>query len=124
MRLTVQLVVFLGVLTSSSFARTWSGHLVDAKCYTTEEQNLNPTTTLENVNRDKVDEIRACPPKPTSKSFTIVDFDGQSVNLDPATNAKVSEFLRNTGKQQFYQVTVTGEMNGKAIRVDSISPGK
>jgi hypothetical protein len=121
MRPTVQLAVLFGMLTPLSFAETWSGHLVDAKCYTTEEQNKNPSTTLEDVNRDRVEEIRACPPKPNSKAFTIVQFDGQKLDLSPAGNAKVTEFVRNTGKQHFYHVTITGEMNGKEIRVDSIA---
>ena len=120
MRRFLQSGVLFGVLTSAVFAETWSGHLVDAKCYTTEEQNRNPTTTLENVNRDRVEEIRACPPKPGSKAFTIVDFNGQSINLASDANAKVVEFVRKTGKQHFYHVTVTGRMNGKDVELDSL----
>lgn len=121
MRPVFQIAVLFGLLTPLGFAATWSGNLVDAGCYTDLEENTNPTNTLQNVNRDRTGEIRYCAPKPKTKSFTLVQLDGQSLNLDAAGNAKAAEFVRSLGKKHFYPVNVTGELNGKEIRVDSIS---
>jgi hypothetical protein len=125
-----RLVVLFSLLASLGFAATWSGGLVDAKCYAAEERNVNPTDTETSVDRDGAQELRYCRPRLKTKSFTIVQFDGQSVNLDSAGNAKalelVQQALQKTKKIRFLHVTVTGEMVGKAIRVDSISetPGR
>ncbi|MGP0076723.1 MAG: hypothetical protein ACLPWF_32825 [Bryobacteraceae bacterium] len=118
---TIRSVVLLSLWAGLGFAGTWSGHLVDAKCYAAEERNVNPTDTETYVDRDGMEELRYCHPRLKTKSFTIVQFDGQSVNLDPAGNAKAAELVQKAGKRHFMYVTVTGEMTGKTIKVDSIS---
>jgi hypothetical protein len=124
MRLTVQLALFLGTLASSALARTWSGDLVDAKCYAAEERNVNPTDTETAVDRDRGFEIRYCAPQAKTKTFALVEPDGGSLDLDPAGNAKASQLVQATGKEHFVPVVVSGDMAGKAIRVDSISAAK
>jgi hypothetical protein len=102
-------------------AEAWSGNLVDSKCYASEERNVNPTDTEICVDRDNSYGIRYCSARPKTKSFAIVQSDGQSFRLDAAGNAKASELVQKIGKKQFIAVTITGEMNAKAIRVSSIS---
>ena len=59
-----------------SFAGSWSGSLVDSKCYDALERNVNPTDTLYNVDRDGYREIRYCSPTTKTKYFAVVPFDG------------------------------------------------
>jgi hypothetical protein len=101
-------------------AASWSGNLVDSKCYASEERNVNPTDTLTSVDRDGNREIRYCSPSKKTKSFTVVLPDG-SFNLDPSGNAKAAELVRKTGKRSPLGVVIRGEIGGKVIRVDSIS---
>jgi hypothetical protein len=104
-----------------SLAGSWTGSLVDSRCYENEESNVNPTDTLTSVDRDRDREIRYCAPRAKTKSFTIVQRDGSSLKLDPGENSKALELVQKAGKRRFFNVTVTGELNGKTIKVDSIS---
>ncbi len=118
--------VFLFSLAASlSFAQTWFGRLVDSKCYESEERNINPKDTLRYVDRDQNWEIRFCAAKAKTKSFTIVEPDGESFRLDAAGNAKAAELQRTMGRHphQLY-VTVTGELAENTLKVDSIVAAK
>jgi hypothetical protein len=121
MALTLRIATLLGLSVALGFAGNWSGSLVDSKCYASEERNVNPTDTLTNVDRDRNEEIRFCSPSSKTKSFAVVQSDGQSVNLDSAGDAKASDLVPKTGKRHFLRVVITGEMIGKVIKVDSIS---
>jgi hypothetical protein len=121
MAVATRLVALLALSSALSFADVWSGSLVDAKCYAAEERNVNPTDTEIFVDRDRAYEIRYCSAKPKTKSFAVVSFDGNSVNLDSAGNAKASELVQSMGKIHPMHVLITGEMVGKAIQVDSIT---
>jgi hypothetical protein len=103
-------------------AGTWTGNLVDSKCYQTMEQNHSPSDTETNVDRDRDIEIRYCHPKVKTKAFAIVDFNGQSFLLDSAGNAKAAELVRSApkGTKKFY-VTLMGEMSHNTVKVDSIA---
>ena len=46
--------------TALGFAATWSGWLVDSKCYGSLERNKNPSDTLTYVDRDRGQEVRYC----------------------------------------------------------------
>ncbi len=107
-----------------SFAGSWSGVLVNSKCYGAEERNVNPTDTLTNVDRDRNMELRYCSPNAKTKSFAVVQADGARLRFDSAGNAKAAELVSKTGKKSLLVVAVTGELQGKIIRVDSISTGR
>ena len=81
MVLTLRLAALLGLSVALGFAENWSGSLVDSKCYASAERNVNPTDTLTNVDRDGNEEIHFCSPSSKTKSFSVVHFDGRSVNL-------------------------------------------
>jgi hypothetical protein len=104
-----------------SFAESWTGALVDSRCWTAEERNVNPTDTTTFVDRDRNLEIRACSPNAKTKSFAVVLPDGLSFQLDAAGNMKAADLIRQSGKQSVFAVAVTGGMIGNIVRVDSIS---
>lgn len=115
-----RIVTLICLASTLSFAGTWSGLLVDSRCYEAEERNVNPTDTLTSVDRDGNSEMRRCSPRMNTRSFTVVRSSGPSFKLDPEGNAKAAELVRITGKKSLYRVTVTGEMNKNAVKVDSI----
>ncbi len=123
MALTLRIAALSAFSSLIGFAATWSGELVDSKCYAAEQRNVNPTDTETWVDGDKSYEIRYCSPRSKTRVFAVVDRDGRSFNLDPAGNAKAAALVPNDRKKHVTPVTVTGERIGKAIKVDSISPG-
>jgi hypothetical protein len=124
MELTMRLAVLLCLSSAFGFAETWSGYLVDSKCYANEEGNVNPTDTLTNVDRDRGFEVRYCSPNAKTKSFAIVRTDGQTLKLDAGGNAKAADMVRKIGKKPLLAVAVTGERNKNTITVDTISVAK
>jgi len=107
---------------ASSFAGTWSGPLVDSKCYAAEERNVNPNDTQTAVDRDIGYEIRYCTPTHKTKYFAIVDEDTTRLKFDAAGNAKAAELVKNITKKRGMLVTVTGQLVKNTIQVDSLSP--
>jgi len=127
----VGLITRLGALlclgAALSFAGSWSGFLVDSKCYESEQSNINPFDGSTYVDYDRALQIRTCRPTAHTKSFALVkQEDGVSVKLDPAGNAKAADLVRQAGKKShdkksYFVVTVTGEMSKDTVKVDSIS---
>ncbi|MGB6943036.1 MAG: hypothetical protein WBE37_11615 [Bryobacteraceae bacterium] len=128
MALRTRLALLLCLSPALSLAGSWSGVLVNSKCYGAEERNVNPTDTLTNVDRDRNLEIRYCSPNAKTKSFAVVQEDGSRLRFDSAGNAKaaelVSKAISKTGKKSLLMVVVTGELQGKTIRLDSISTAR
>jgi hypothetical protein len=118
---TLRVAALLAFSAAFGFAEEWSGSLVDSKCYASAERNVNPTDTLTNVDRDGNREIRFCSPSSKTKSFMVVRFDGPSVNLDAAGNARASELVRTNRKTRPFFVTISGQMVGEVFKLDSIS---
>jgi hypothetical protein len=124
MRLTIRIIALLCLASALGFANTWSGVLVDSKCYTSEERNVNPTDTQPWADRDGNLEIRYCHPKARTKSFAIVQTSGESLKLDSSGAAKAAELVRSASKKSNLLVVVTGERNQDTITVDSISTAR
>ena len=120
MLFTMHLITMLCLSSAFVYAGTWSGTLVDSKCFAIAELNVNPTDTLTYVDRDQNQEIRLCSPGAKTKSFAVVQHDGLNFNLDSAGNAKAAEIVRKPPKKSSLAVVVTGEMSGNTIKVDSI----
>jgi hypothetical protein len=121
MLFTTRLITLLCLSFAFAYAGNWPGTLVDSKCFAIAELNVNPTDTLTYVDRDQNQEIRLCSPGAKTKSFAVVQHDGESFKLDSAGNAKASEIVRNAGKKSSWAVLVTGDVSGNTIKVDSIS---
>ncbi len=117
----MRLAVLLFLACGPGFAGTWSGSLVDSKCFAALERNVNPTDTLTAVDRDQNQEIRYCTARSKTMLFAIVDSNGFSFGFDSAGNAKSAEFVRTAGRKSRIAVVVTGELANRTITVDSIS---
>ena len=102
-------------------AENWTGVLVDSKCWTNEERNVNPRDTTIFVDRDRNLEIRFCAPNAKTRSFVIVPPDGVGFQLDAPGNAMAAEVVRNAGNRPSYRVAITGGLVKSTLRVDSIS---
>jgi len=100
-------------------AESWSGALVDSRCWDSEENNTRATSIY--VDRDRNLEIGLCSPKAKTTSFTIVLPDGLSLKLDAAGNARAAELVQKTGKKPSISVAITGETSRNTIKVESIS---
>ena len=108
--------------TGLGFAQSLRAALVDSDCYYSVTNNVNPTSTLMDVNRDKEWDIRYCSPTAKTKTFTLVPLNGMDpVKLGDAGNAKAAELVHKTGKHRFFAVTASGKMGAKTYQLDSIS---
>jgi len=117
----IRLAVLLCLSPVLGLAESWSGVLVDSKCWTNEEHNINPRDTTLFVDRDRNLEIRFCAPSPKTKSFVIVPADGVGLQLDSAGNGRAADVVRNAGKEPIYRVAITGNLAQNMLHVDSIS---
>jgi hypothetical protein len=118
----IRLVSLFCLASGLGFAGTWSGNLVDAKCYQAlaSNHNLSDSPVLQDVGM----EVRYCTPKASTKVFAIVRRDDVSVRLDSAGNAKAAELVQQAHPKAPLYVVVSGEMHAHAIAVSSISPGE
>lgn len=117
----LRLAAFLCLSPALSFAASWSGTLVDSKCYDAEQRNVNPTDTLTSVDRDTNREISYCSPGLKTKIFAVVESSGQSFRLDPAGNVKAAALVATAGKKSRFAVAVVGEMSKAMVKVEAIS---
>jgi len=107
-----------------ALANSWSGYLVDSRCYASEERSVSPNYTYNHAYRDTDNEIRMCSPNAKTKSFSIVVHSGFGFRLDPVGNEMAAELVQRLGKKRRLEVTVTGEMGKDLIEVGSLSPAK
>jgi hypothetical protein len=121
MLLTMHLIILLSLSSAFAYAGTWSGALVDSKCFEIAERNVNPTDTLTYVDRDQNQEVHHCSPGAKTKVFAVVQHDGVALKLDSVGNAKAVEIVRKTVKTFPLAIVITGEMSGNTIKVASIS---
>jgi hypothetical protein len=105
-------------------ADTWSGFLVDSKCYAAEERNVGPRNSQPHVNKDMAGQIWYCAPRPKTKNFAVVLDDWSSLRFDASGNAMASGLVRKTAKRDFMRVTVDGQRNQRTVTVNSISAAR
>jgi hypothetical protein len=113
-----KLIVLVSFISAPLFAEQWSGMLVNSTCYDTEERNT--TLKAEEVNHDRNFEIVQCAPSLRTKSFAVVQRDGQMLRLDSAGNDKAADLIRKVGRATRVHVAVTGSKTGSTIRVESV----
>jgi hypothetical protein len=89
MALAMRFAVLLCLSSALGRAETWSGTLLDSRCWDFEENNTKAVSIY--VDRDRNMEIRFCSPTAKTKSFAVVLPDGMNLKLDSAGNAKASE---------------------------------
>lgn len=98
----------------------WEGVLVNSECYDTLERNVNPSESAD-ASGDRSLEVRYCRANARTKSFTVVQPDGQSFKLDATGNARAAEIVRTGNQKLIFVVSVTGDVRDHLIKVDSIS---
>jgi hypothetical protein len=111
MKLIIRLAGMLGLVATLGFATTWSGSLVDAKCYAAMVGNTR--SSMSYVDRDTSWEIGYCAPRFKTKSFELVPVSGASFPLDSHGNAQASAIVRKIGKKRLIVVQVAGIRKGK-----------
>lgn len=121
MKLTILLTFLVSLAAARAFAENWSGVLVDARCYASEQSNINPQDTDTYVDRDRNFELRYCHPKTRTNSFAIVQESGDPLKLDSAGNTKAAEIVQNHKTKSNLFVAVTGDLKKDTIQVSSIS---
>jgi hypothetical protein len=117
----MRLSVLFCLVSMASFAGSWEGVLVNSKCYDTVERNVNPFESGLDAGRDRNFEVRYCRANASTKSFTVVQPDGQSFKLDSTGNAQATEIVRKGNQKLIFVVDVTGKVRDHLIKVDSIS---
>jgi len=116
----MKLLILLSIASSLGLAGTWSGALVDASCYAREERNV--TLRSVEVNHDRTFEIHQCAPNARTKTFSVVQEDGQSFKLDTGGDAKAAHLVAAMpAKKGRVEVQVTGEKSNETVTVRSIS---
>jgi hypothetical protein len=101
------------------FAGSWSGFLVDSRCYASRQNNVSRNTTT--VTRDMDMDIRFCSPGAKTREFAVVLNDWQSLKFDPAGNERASELVQRAPKRSVFRIAVSGVLNKKTLKVGSIS---
>ena len=115
----MRFLCFFSVMAGMALAETWSGTLVDARCYQYAKNNHNVSDSP--GVRDVAMDLRACAPKEKTHSFAIVLPDSEDVTLDPAGNSQAAQLVRQEAGKKALRVTVNGEMKKKMIAVNSIA---
>jgi len=115
----IRLTALACLSSALALAASWSGTLVDSRCWDTAENNTRDTSVY--VDRDGNLEIRLCSPRAKTKSFAVVLPGGLNLKLDAAGNARAAELVQKTGGKSPVTVAITGEASGNTIKVDSIS---
>jgi hypothetical protein len=105
----------------AGFAGTWSGALVDSRCYETVTTNVSYDAGF--TGRDMTGELRTCEVSNRTKHFGVVLSDWRTYRLDSRGNAQAGELVRVSHKPSAYFVTVSGALNSRknTISVSSLS---
>ena len=119
-----RMIAVLCLASALGYAESWTGLLVNSKCYAALERNHGPNDTETYVDRDRNSEIRYCAPNAKTKLFAVVEDTGDQLDFDDAGNAKAADLVKNTGKKRYYPVVVTGEVTKNTVKVETISAAK
>lgn len=119
MRSRLAISLFVCLTPMLGLAESWSGVLVDSKCYDSAARNVNPREPY----RDQALDVRLCNPTPRTKTFAIVQADWLRLKLDSSVNAEAAELVR-ANKKTYLGVVITGERNKDTVQVQSIYAAK
>jgi hypothetical protein len=119
---SLRLVVLFGCATALAYADNWTGVLVDAGCYASQQRNVSQDAVASGMDLDIV--VRSCAPNHKSKSFVVVMDDGQVLTLNSEGNDKAAEILRSNAYKHPMRVAVTGTTGKKVLAVVSMSPAQ
>jgi hypothetical protein len=114
----IQVAGLLTMLSTLASATTWSGVLVDGKCYAGFRGNTR--SSLRFVDRDTAWMIQYCAPTFKTGCFVVVPVDGGTFPLDSHGNAQAWALVRKIGKRRLLVVEVDGVKKGKDVAVSTI----
>jgi hypothetical protein len=110
----MRLLSLLILVSTLGFAGTWSGYLVDSRCYASLQNNVSADTTT--VSRDMRYGLQLCGATHKTKRFAIVLNDWSVLKLDTAGNERAAAIVRNNSKRSaLYCITVAGTRIKKTI---------
>jgi hypothetical protein len=118
MKSIIRVAGLFALLATAGFARTWSGVLVDAKCYA--EFKGDTRSSLLYVDRDMSWMIQYCAPSLRTGCFAVVPLDGNTFPLDTQGNAQAWALVRRAGKRPLLWVQVVGEKAGRDVKVNTV----
>jgi hypothetical protein len=103
------------------FAGSWSGYLVDSRCYASERNNVTWEEGI--VGSDMDMELRACAATPKTKKFAIVLPNWSSLKLDAAGNERAAVIAHSVARKRPtpYCVTVVGVRSKDMIQAGPVS---
>lgn len=105
-----------------SYAANWNAKLLDASC---SDKNAS-TTQLDKKAQEKLSQT--CAATASTTNFAILTSDGQIYKLDSAGDSKAASELKSGAlkpdKDGDIHVSVSGNMKGDTVSVDTISSGK
>ena len=97
-------VLAFSAITCSVFAGTWSGPVVDVMC----------------KGKDLASHTKECALGCSKSGYGLVTSDGKFLKFDEKGNAKALAAIKKSTKEIDLKATVTGNMNGDVISVDTI----
>ena len=107
-------------LITAGLASTWSGFLVDSRCWTSRQDNvtMEATTVARATNAD----VSFCSPTRDTKRFTVVVHDWRKLRLDPTGNVRAAQVIAKAAEGSSYSATVQGLLRDKkTIEVAALS---
>ena len=119
MKLALRLACLSCILSVPGLTATWSGWLVNSRCYSSLDSNRSDVPSF--VNWDQMGAIRYCSPNHKTKSFAIVGQSGVSMRLDPIGNEKAIGLLRNVENTSLFTAEISGDAIRHTINVHSLS---
>ena len=116
----MRLAALFFFLSTAGFAGTWSGFLVDSRCWASRQTNatVEATTVARSMNAD----VRFCSPTRDAKRMGVVLDNWRKLRFDPTGNVRAAQLVAKAAEGSSYNVTVKGLLSDKStIRVDSLS---
>lgn len=116
----MRLAALFFFLTTAGLASTWSGFLVDSRCWTSRQNNvtIEATTVARAMNAD----VRFCSPTRDTKRFAVVLHDWRKFRFDPTGNVRAAQVVAKSPSGSSYNVTVKGLLSDKrTIKVAALS---
>ena len=108
----MRLATLLFCLATAGFAETWSGYLVDSRCYARDQMNTS-ADEQSTAGRDMRFTMSRCAATHHTTHFAIVFNDWTSMKLDEAGNERAAAIVSSGAKKHLYCVTVTGSRLSK-----------
>ena len=115
----MRLASLLFCVSTVGFASTWSGFLVDSRCYAIGQANVSQDANV--TSRNMSQQIRTCTAKSDTRHFGVVPADWKGFRFDPKGNAQAARLVQKRRKGTVMMVTVAGVRQGNRIKVASLS---